>query len=317
MAASKHSIRMSRMCLTSLNCDTSLSSQRQIAVTIFILFVVFCFCWTPYFVYMLYMTAKQVRSPDVFARGFGLVSYWCVFLNSCIDPFVYGVRNPLIRKQLCSLFCVRRKIRASPNQAQSSGENFEPYLQPPQTFTAYDNISCAYPAFINLVALSAEDIIGPNQGIPERTMNKGTQTEHVFQTLSIHDLHHGYFTTKQGYGRGEALGNSMAITCSTCSSACSEVDFVNGGTEKEACSLGSDAEFDSLSDSSDRCSCEDGRFSSSDDRCISCASIQSRYTNSFSLDGSKQAIAETPTIVSLSTTEITPRKVVLWIESQL
>ena len=116
-AARKHNIRLSRMSLTSTESEISLSSQRQIAATIFIMFIVFFLCWTPYFAYMVYMTARQIRSRDDFAQSFGLASYWFAFLNSCVDPFVYGIRNPLIRKELYSL-CGRKisKWRRSANR---------------------------------------------------------------------------------------------------------------------------------------------------------------------------------------------------------
>ena len=109
-AARKHDIRLSRMSLTSTDSGKGLSSQKQVAVTIFMMFITFIVCWTPYFAYMTYMTALQIETTvDASIQNFGLASYWCAFLNSCINPFLYGLRNPLIRQELNGKSCRRFK----------------------------------------------------------------------------------------------------------------------------------------------------------------------------------------------------------------
>ena len=107
-AARKHDVRLSRMSLTSTDTGKGLSSQKQVTVTIFMVFITFIVCWTPYFAYMTYMTALQIETTvDASIQNFGLASYLCAFLNSCINPFLYGLRNPLIRRELNAKGCQR------------------------------------------------------------------------------------------------------------------------------------------------------------------------------------------------------------------
>lgn len=348
-AARKHNIRVSRMSPTSTDSEISLSSQSQIAMTIFVMFVVFFLCWTPYFTYMVYMTAQQVKSPDVFARRLGLASYWCAFLNSCIDPFVYGLRNPLIRKQLY-LMCCRRfqngtgSRHNSTPEAQKSSVNCESCLKPPQTFMEYGDTSATYPAFINFVALSEEDIVGPNEGIPIQTTNKAIQTDNAAQLLSIQDLCNVNCTTEHTCGGKETLskaltllpvlcqetnvGSTEKIGSATCGDdACSVEDcggHVGRGTEEIACSsdsledtLCSYSESDSVSGHINACCCQGGSYSSSNDQSASHNSINSSHVNTDSLGVSNRVIAESPKTVSFLPVKKKPRQLICWIESQL
>lgn len=86
-----HNRRMSHTSITP-RVSTSISSQNQIALTIFIMLVVFILCWTPYFVYVVYIAANHVTNHQT--RDLALAAYWCVFLNSALNPFIYGIRNP-------------------------------------------------------------------------------------------------------------------------------------------------------------------------------------------------------------------------------
>ena len=347
-AARKHSIRVSQMSLTSTNSEISLSSQSQIAMTIFVMFIVFFLCWTPYFTYMVYMTAQQVKSPDVFAQRLGLASYWCAFLNSCIDPFVYGLRNPLIRKQLYLMYCRRFQNGAgsrhnSMPEAQKSSVNCESCLKPPQTFMEYGDTSAAYPAFINFVALSEEDIVGPNAGIPIQTTNEVIQTDNAVQLLSIQDLCNVNCTTEQACSGKETLpkpltllpvlcqetneGSTEKIGSSTCCNACSVGDYgghVGRGNEEVTCSsysledtLCSFSESDSVSGHINACCCQDGSYSSSNDQSASHASIHSSHINTDSFNVSSRVIAESAKKVSFLPVKKKPRQLICWIESQL
>ena len=347
-AARKHNIRVSRMSLTKTDREISLSSQSQIAMTIFVMFIVFFLCWTPYFTYMMYMTVQQVKSPDVFAQRLGLASYWCAFLNSCIDPFVYGLRNPLIRKQLYLLYCRRLQNGTgsrhnSMREAQKSSVNFESCLKPPQTFIEYSDTSATYPAFINFVSLSEEDIVGPNEGIPIQTTNKAIQTDNVVQLLSIQDLCNVNCTTEQACSGNETLpkpltllpvlcqetnvGSPKKIGSSTCCDACSVGDcggHVGRGTEEIACSscsledtLCSYSESDCVSGHINACCCEDGSYSSSNDQSASHTTIHSCHINTDSLNVSNRVIAESAKTVSFLPVKKKPRQLICWIESQL
>lgn len=75
--------------------SASLSSQTQIALTVFVMLVVFMVCWTPYFVYVIYITANHRQ--DSTSRELALAAYWCAFMSSTLNPFIYGIRNPSFR----------------------------------------------------------------------------------------------------------------------------------------------------------------------------------------------------------------------------
>jgi len=324
-AARKHNIRLSRMSLTSTESEISLSSQRQIAATIFIMFIVFFLCWTPYFAYMVYMTARQIRSRDDFAQSFGLASYWFAFLNSCVDPFVYGIRNPLIRKELYSL-CGRKfqngagpQTANSKNKTQNNSDSCKSYLKPLQSNTTCDRkTSSAYPAFINFVTLSEEDVASPNEGISKETKDRATQTAHVLQLLSIEDLCNIYFSTEQAGNRSFTMlpvlcqdinaDSDKEITCSTCSSACSETGELSRSSDSLEDSLCSDGESDSL----DRFNYEDGRWL----RSYNPHSVPSRI-NTLPQSVTSQVKTKTAKRVSSFPARKNPRKLVGWIESQV
>lgn len=95
-AAGQHNRRISRS-FTDSEMASSLSNQTQIAITVFIMLIVFICCWTPYFVYVIYITANHRQ--DVISRDLVLAAYWCVFMNSSLNPYIYGVRNPAIRAE--------------------------------------------------------------------------------------------------------------------------------------------------------------------------------------------------------------------------
>ncbi|XP_031565159.1 octopamine receptor beta-2R-like isoform X2 [Actinia tenebrosa] len=136
-----HNRRMSHTSMTT-RVSTSRSIQNQIALTIFIMLMVFIICWTPYFIYVAYITANHVTND--LTGDLGLAAYWCVFLNSALNPYIYGIRNPHFRaafkevwmsatRSFCSLFSnvkkrgysnssttVTKTSQASPNNNVSS-----------------------------------------------------------------------------------------------------------------------------------------------------------------------------------------------------
>ena len=178
--ARSHDKRLHRMSRINNHSDVPLSSQNQIAATIFILLIVFVLCWTPYFVYMVYMTAHMVKNPDKHLQNLGLASYWCIYLNSCLNPLVYGVRNPLIRRELSWVCCPRyfsaqRQSRLQRTCAEKRQFNSVHFTDPYMTTNAArcpDNNAPVYPAYVNVVPLTEETIIGSNQDIVERTKDE-------------------------------------------------------------------------------------------------------------------------------------------------
>lgn len=171
-------IRLSRMPSSNINSESSLSQQRQVAVTVFMRLIVFIVCWSPYFAYMMYLSARQVKSPNAFARGLGLASYWFAFLNSCINPFVCGIGDRKIRKSLYSRGCNRkfRRGRERHYSLRKAHDHCDSCLVTPLPLIDCDKTSPPYPAFINVVALTEEDITSPNEKIDKATVDSGTQT---------------------------------------------------------------------------------------------------------------------------------------------
>lgn len=343
--AKQHNIRLSRTSISSIESESLLTSQNQIALTIFILLIVFIICWTPFFSYMMYMSINHIKNPDAFAQSFGQASYWFVFLNSSINPFVYGIRNPLIRKELYSMCCGRfqyGKRRNSLEKAHESDLDSSPGS--PQPFTGCDKSSPVYPAYINAVALSEEDIASPYEGIGKLTSDRGTQTGQDWQILSVQDLPHVYITNEPSCLRNETPSSSgfaslsvlqqkiytytdsaIEVTCSTCSSTCSESDHVMiSGSEEVRCS--SESEVNSLCGE-----CESGPVSAvcstsgscccqgNDDESCSYSSV-SNHTKEFSQDGGHNCVyvknKKKADIVS-TTVKASEKFKIGWMESQL
>lgn len=336
-AAREHNIRLSRMSLTSIESEISLTSQKQIALTIFIMLIVFIICWTPFFSYMMYMSIHHIKIPDAFAHSLGLVSYWFAFLNSGINPFVYGVRNPLIRKELYSMCCRRFQNDQQALEKVHASEG-ESYSGPPQPYNGWNKTPSAYPAYINAVTLSEEDIVSPNEGIGKPTTDRGTQTGQVWQILSIADLRHVYFTDNPSCLRNETLpngftslasqhrnihtGSANEVTCSIYSNACSENDHVMISGNEEV-TRSSESEVDSLCSgcqSYSECSTNDGSCSSEgrEDDSNPCFSISDRTNEFFQDDYHHATVKNTEKVVSLSTTmKVCEKFKIVWMETQL
>ena len=319
--ARKHNIRLSRMSLSSIESEISLTSQKQIALTIFVMLIAFIICWTPFFFYIMYLSIQHTKIPNAFAHSLGLVSYWFAFLNSSINPFVYGVRNPLIRKELYSMCCQRFK---NDQQALENGHasKDEPYSLLPQLHSDWNKTSSAYPPYINAVTLSEEDIVSPNEGIINKpTTDRGTQTAQVWQILSIDDLPHIYlteddpsclrnetlpngFTLLASLDQNAHTGSAKEVTCSTCSSACSESDHVMISGSQEIVSS-SESEVDSLCSgcqSNSECSTCDGS-SSCEGREVdsnSCSSLSDYAMEVFQDHYHHATVKNTENAVSLS-----------------
>ncbi|XP_022789249.1 melatonin receptor type 1B-like [Stylophora pistillata] len=279
LVVKKHNIRRSRMSLSSINSESSLSTQSQIALTVFMMLIVFILCWSPYFAYMVYLTAHQVKSPDAFARSLGLASYWFAFLNSCINPFVYGFRNPLIRRPLY-LMCCNRKFRRSRERysLRKAHQHCDPFLGTPLPLVDCDKTSPPYPAFINVVALTEEDITSPNEGIDKATVDRGTQRRENWKILSFQDLPHVYIVNGVSSTTNQVLSISVKqqtfpdhaydVTCSSCSSVCSDCNrVVTNSNEVIMCSSMLSVEDSGLCS---ECACAFDCESSTSKTCIQC-----------------------------------------------
>lgn len=313
--ARQHNIRLSRMSLSSIESEILLTSQKQIALTIFIMLIVFIICWTPFFTYMMYMSIQHIETPTAVAQGLGLLSYWFAFLNSSINPFVYGVRNPLIRKELYSMCCRRfQNDQQAPEKVHAfGGERYSPPPRP-EPHSDWNKTLPAYPAYVNAVTLSEEDVVSPNEGIDKPDL------PHIYLTdnpscLENKTLSNGFTSLAPRY-QNVHTGSANEVTCSTCSSACSESNHVMiSGSEEDTCS--SESEVDSLCSgcqSNSEWSAYDGS-SSSDGREFdsnSCPPLsdQDDYHHA-TVKNTKEALPFT------TTTKAYDKSKIIWVETHL
>ena len=285
-AARKHDIRLSRMSLTSADSGRGLSSQKQVALTIFMMFITFIVCWTPYFAYMTYMTALQIETTvDASIQNFGLASYWCAFLNSCINPFLYGLRNPLIRQELNAKSCQRFQNCTPWHKATQQASTNHNYTQYCKTCLQHVN-GAPHVAYRNSVALAEENKLSPDAGISIVTSEEFQMGYPVLQLLSIQDLRKD-FASKQPCGGNQTMPRDLIAlptlfqdtnldhtwnrSCSTHSSSETAHLHVMDRRNEVTCSnddfsediLCSDEESTASVNPMSRWSCEDGSYFSS------------------------------------------------------
>ena len=86
-AVSSHARRMSRMS-NSASVDRKVM-QRQVAVTMIIVLIVFLICWSPFLVMSLFGAYAPILSNPTLAN----IAYLLGFANSCCNPIVLGTRN--------------------------------------------------------------------------------------------------------------------------------------------------------------------------------------------------------------------------------
>ena len=84
--------------------------------------------------YAILVSVEKTLSSKLAVTNLGKAAYWCVFASSALNPYIYGFRNPQLRKEfqfiLCWLCpCVRRGKRtrgcSTTTGSRSSGSGFE------------------------------------------------------------------------------------------------------------------------------------------------------------------------------------------------
>lgn len=81
-----------------------------------ILVLLFMFCWTPYFVYVIIIIADPLLASNTHVLALGKASYWMAFLCSALNSYIYGARNPQFRNEFklilcCICPCLARPLR--------------------------------------------------------------------------------------------------------------------------------------------------------------------------------------------------------------
>ncbi|XP_067946823.1 melatonin receptor type 1C-like [Watersipora subatra] len=70
--------------------------QRRISITCIIIVVSFLICWTPIFAYLNY--ASFVHDKKSIPTLINPIVYWFSYLNSAINPLIYGLRTPIFKR---------------------------------------------------------------------------------------------------------------------------------------------------------------------------------------------------------------------------
>ena len=80
--------------------------QNQVNKTIFLIVIVFSFCWFPYITINFLKSTQQFRDNQLFAA----VYYWSLGLgcwNSCFNVFIYGLKNTTLRNKVKKMILSR------------------------------------------------------------------------------------------------------------------------------------------------------------------------------------------------------------------
>ncbi|XP_022095776.1 histamine H2 receptor-like isoform X2 [Acanthaster planci] len=91
---------------TSMTEDKIFHQQKRITITLFIVFVAFFICWTPYFVYStLGFSLGFQKVPTIL----NVAAYWSGYTNSALNPIIYAWRAKSYRKAFRKIFCCNVK----------------------------------------------------------------------------------------------------------------------------------------------------------------------------------------------------------------
>lgn len=149
-ALRKHGKRLSR---NSLPNRISIKSQKETMRTLYMTFTLFMIGWTPFFVYAILFLADTKKVSNTFL----ILAYFCGFLNSMINPFVFIFRNMRIRRSWASIFKKREIPKVS--------------LVP--TLSRYDFTSTAEPNFMQY-ASQINDNEDKSANMKESDMNRNS-----------------------------------------------------------------------------------------------------------------------------------------------
>ena len=85
----------------------ALKRDKKAAMTLFMLVVVYLICWLPYYVtQMLYVYYEK---DYYISWTVWNAVYYLVWLNSALNPCLYAIRNPKIRKHFLDLLCIWKR----------------------------------------------------------------------------------------------------------------------------------------------------------------------------------------------------------------
>ena len=99
-AISRYSTRLHRH--SNYDAGKILRQQKQITITLFIVFIAFFLCWTPYFVFA---GLGTLVGFDKLPRWPNVLVYWCGYASSALNPVIYAFRTNSYRRAFMKLCC--------------------------------------------------------------------------------------------------------------------------------------------------------------------------------------------------------------------
>ncbi|XP_037068829.1 octopamine receptor 1-like [Pollicipes pollicipes] len=90
---------------------SSVLQQQRIAVTLFLVLACFLLCIAPYIVYSNGLV--MARDKDAVPLILNPIAYWCVYLNSALNPVIYGARSSSFRQSYKDILLGTKRMKIS------------------------------------------------------------------------------------------------------------------------------------------------------------------------------------------------------------
>ncbi|XP_072035044.1 histamine H2 receptor-like [Amphiura filiformis] len=139
----KHGARMQRN--SSMGQRRIFQQQKKITMTLFIVMIVFFICWAPFIIFNIFGFTMGFDNIPIWPNAY---CYWFGYLNSAINPVIYGWRNRSFKKAFLEIFhCCSYQVTTIqtengmvPAKGRASSRRRR-ILYPPITPSSPDNVA--------------------------------------------------------------------------------------------------------------------------------------------------------------------------------